>query len=168
VLSVLSNAATFAVGASTMRGTYDPEHRLPFSIYGAHAVLRIKDLFVRAEYLSRRTAMSLGDDPEQRFRYGPNAAGVYDPYVVKDGGYVEVEVPLGSRVAFVAREDALRRRGNVVKMSTLRSESILVRSTVGLAILLRAALRLKLSYELYDFSDFEDEQVAHIGIAGPF
>ncbi|MGE0870703.1 MAG: hypothetical protein AB7P03_19210 [Kofleriaceae bacterium] len=168
VLSLLTDVATFAVGISTMRGTYDPDHKLPFEIYGAHTVLRIRDVFLRAEYLQRRTKMSLGDDPASRFKYGPNEMGIYDPYVVKDGAYVELEVPLGSRLSFVAREDALRRRGNVLQMSPLRSESVIVRSTAGLAILLRSSLRLKLSYELYDFSDFEDEQVGHIGIAGPF
>jgi hypothetical protein len=30
------------------------------------------------------------------------------------------------------------------------------------------ALRLKLSGEVYDFSDFDDEKVIHLGIAGPF
>jgi hypothetical protein len=30
---------------------------------------------------------------------------------------------------------------------------------------LRPSLRLKLSYEYYDFSDFEDESVVHVGIA---
>jgi hypothetical protein len=34
--------------------------------------------------------------------------------------------------------------------------------------MLREGLRLKLSGELYDFSDFEDEVVVHLGIAGPF
>lgn len=168
VLSLLSDVTTFAVGASAMRGTYDPDHKLPFSIYGAHAVFRIKDVFLRAEYLQRRTKMSLGDDPATRFRYGPGSDGFYDPYVVKDGAYVELEVPLGGRVTFVAREDGLRRRGNVVTTSMLRSKSELLRSTAGLAIMLRASLRLKLSYEYYDFSDFKDEQVVHVGIAGPF
>ena len=30
------------------------------------------------------------------------------------------------------------------------------------------ALRVKLSGELYDFSDFDDEIVIHLGLAGPF
>ena len=38
----------------------------------------------------------------------------------------------------------------------------------GTALLLRASLRLKASYEYYDFSDFESESVFHLGIAGPF
>ena len=152
-----------------MRGTYDPQHRLPFQIYGAHAVVRIRDVFLRAEYLTRRTKMSLGENPMERFRYGPSTTtGQWDPYFVKDGAYVELEAPLGRRVTFIAREDGLRRRGNVVMTSDMRSDSAVMRHTVGLAIAIRSALRLKLSYEYYDFSDFEDESVVHVGIAGPF
>ena len=50
----------------------------------------------------------------------------------------------------------------------MRSDSAVIRHTAGLAIAIRSALRLKLSYEYYDFSDFEDESVVHLGIAGPF
>jgi hypothetical protein len=50
----------------------------------------------------------------------------------------------------------------------MRSESEVIRHTVGLAIAIRSALRLKLSYEYYDFSDYADESVVHLGIAGPF
>jgi hypothetical protein len=52
--------------------------------------------------------------------------------------------------------------------STMRSDSALMRHTAGAAIVLRQSLRLKLSYEYYDFSDFDDESVVHVGIAGPF
>jgi len=38
----------------------------------------------------------------------------------------------------------------------------------GVAIGLGQSMRLKLSYERYDFSDFDDESVIHAGIAGPF
>lgn len=166
--SILSDNTTTSIGASVMRGTYDPNHVLPFAIYGAHAVIRMGDVFLRAEYLWRRTKMSLSDDPDARFRYAPSANGTYDPYFVKDGAYAELEVPMGPRVTGILREDGLRRRGNVVTGSAMRSESEVIRHTVGLAIAIRSALRLKLSYEYYDFSDFSDESVVHMGIAGPF
>jgi hypothetical protein len=166
--SILSANMTTSIGASMMRGTYDPDHKLPFAIYGAHAVVRIGDVFLRAEYLWRRTKMSLGDDPDARFRYAPSADGTYDPYFVKDGAYVELEVPLGPRVTAIWREDGMRRRGNVVEGSAMRADSQIIRHTAGLAIAIRSALRLKLSYEYYDFSDFDDESVVHLGIAGPF
>lgn len=168
VASVITDNTTWSAGVSEMRGTYDPEHRLPFSIHAAHFIARIGDVFFRAEYLTRRHKMSLGETPMERFRYGPGATGTFDPYVVKDGGYVELEMPLGNRLTLIGREDGLRRRGNVSATSTMRSDSALIRHTVGTAIVLRQSLRLKLSYEYYDFSDFDDESVIHVGIAGPF
>ncbi len=168
VASVVTSDLTWSAGVSMMRGTYDPEHHLPFSVIGAHMVLRAKSVFLRLEYLSRRTRMSLGEDPMERFRYGPRADGTFDPFVVKDGGYAELEVPVTNRLTLLVREDGLRRRGNVVKTSTMRSDSALLRHTAGVAIELWSALRLKASYEYYDFSDYEDESVIHLGIVGPF
>ena len=166
VASVIADAATLSVGVSTMRGTYDPDHRLRFAIAGAHVVLRVRDIYLRAEYLTRRTEMSL--KAPDRFRYGPNSAGVYDPFFVKDGGYAELEVPVGGRLTVIAREDGLRRRGNVLKGSVMTSNSRVIRSTGALAYEVAQALRLKLSYEYYAFSDFHNESVIHLGFAGPF
>jgi hypothetical protein len=168
VASVITDNTTWSAGVSMMRGTYDPEHRLPFAIYGAHFVARISDVFLRAEYLTRHHEMSLGDSPMERFRYGPGTTGTFDPVVVKDGAYAELEVPVGNRLTLIAREDGLRRRGNVSANSMMRSDSALLRHTAAAAIVLRQQLRLKLSYEYYDFSDFDDESVVHVGIAGPF
>jgi hypothetical protein len=135
---------------------------------GAHMVLRAKDIYLRAEYLTRRTRMSLGENPMERFKYGPGSGGTFDPEMVKDGGYAELELPITSRITLLGREDFLRRRGNVVKNSELRSDSALLRHTAGLAVVVWSALRVKLSYEYYDFSDFENESVIHLGIVGPF
>lgn len=168
VLSFVLGRFSAAIGASTMRGTYDPDHRLPFSILGTQLVLRFKDVFLRFEYLNRKTKMDLGDDPGKVFKYGPGADGVYDPYFVKEGAYGELEVPLRSRLTLVLREDGLRRRGNVINTSELRSDSALIRHTAALAISLGQSVRVKVSYERYDFSDFSDESVIHTGIAGPF
>jgi len=168
VASIVTSKLTWSAGVSMMRGTYDPEHHLPFSIWGAHMVLRAKEVYIRAEYLSRRTTMSLGEDPMARFKYGPGADGKFDPVMVKDGGYAELELPITSRITLLGREDFLRRRGNVVNTSELRSDSAILRHTAGLAVVVWSALRVKLSYEYYDFSDFEDESVIHLGIVGPF
>ena len=167
-VAILSGATSVMLGGSVMRGTYDPEGDHRFAIYGAHAVLRAKDVFLRVEYLRRLTEMALGDDPAARFRYGPGADGMYDTTFVKEGAYAELEVPLGKRLTAVLREDGLRRRGNVAMNSELRKDSAVLRHTAGVAVLLRSSLRLKLSYEYYDFTDFSDESVAHVGIAGPF
>jgi hypothetical protein len=165
--SIHTAHAVLLAGASAMAGTYDPDDELDFALMGAHAVLRVRGLFLRAEYLARRTRMSLGDDPASRFRYGPGKDGWFDPYFLKEGFYGELEVPAG-RFDFVLRWDGMRRRGNVIRTSELRSDSAVLRYTVGATYQLREALRLKVSGELYDFTDFEDEAVVHLGIAGPF
>jgi hypothetical protein len=162
------NASTnVSLGASGMVGTYDPDNELDFWLVGADLVLRTSPFILRAEYLLRRTEMALGLDPASRFRYGPGSDGTYDPYFLKDGFYTELEVPLGD-VDLVARWDGLRRLGNTLATSELRSESIMLRYTGALSYRLRAATRLKLSAEYYDSSDFEDEVALHIGIASPF
>jgi hypothetical protein len=159
--------ASFTLGASGMTGTYDPDNELRFQLVGAHAVLGYRGAFLRAEYLARRTEMALGENPAERFRYGPGMDGAFDAYSLKEGFYVETEVPAG-RLGFVLRADGMRRRGNVLESSDLRSDSAVLRYTAAATIRLREALRLKLSGERYDFSDFEDEVVFHLGIAGPF
>lgn len=168
ILGVVRGRTTANIGASIMRGTYDPEHRLTFGIYGAHANLRYRDLTLRVEYLVRETEMEMGDNPFADFKYGPGTDGVFDPYMKKEGAYAELEVPVGSRLTVVLREDGLRRQGNVIRASSLRSDSAVLRHTAGVAIGIGHSVRIKLSYERYDFSDFDDEDVVHAGIAGPF
>jgi hypothetical protein len=163
----LGSSSSISLGASGMAGTYDPDNELFFVLVGGDFVLRLDRVFLRAEYLVRRTEMSLGDDPAMRFRYGPDAKGHFDDFSVKEGWYAELEVPVG-RFDLVGRWDGLRRRGNVLASSTLRSESILLRSTAAVSYRLHGALRLKFSGEIYDFSDFDDELAIHVGVAAPF
>jgi hypothetical protein len=161
------DASLFSVGASAMAGRYDPDAKYLFAIAGADAALQTPSLTLRAEYLIRRTQIALGDDPASRFKYGPGTDGTFSDIVVKDGWYAEADVPAG-KVDLIGRWDGLRRLGNVLATSPLRSDSIVLRYTAGLAIHLRNDLRLKTSVELYDFSDFPDEVAAHLGLAGPF
>ncbi|MBK9033570.1 MAG: hypothetical protein IPL61_20290 [Myxococcales bacterium] len=163
----LSDTATVTAGASGMAGRYDPEARLGFAIAGADLVFRRDRTFVRAEYLIRWTQLALGDDPAGRFKYGPGADGRYADFTVRDGFYLEAEHSLG-RVELIGRWDGLRRKGNVAATSALRSESAVLRYTLGAAVRVRGGLRVKSSIEAYDFSDFDDELALHLGIAGPF
>jgi hypothetical protein len=149
-----------------MFGTYDPDNKLHYQIAGAHLVLQLSRVFLRAEYLVRRTEMALGDDPAQRFKYGPGKNGKYDPYFLKSGWYAELELPAGDRLDVILRWDGLRRQGNVLRDSELRSDSAVLRYTVGASIKIRGAVRLKLSGELYDFSDFPDEVAIHLAVTG--
>jgi len=154
-------------GASVLYGTYDPDNELDILLLGTDLVLRIDRWTLRAEYLVRRTKMALGEDPGSTFRYGPGADGKFDPYSLKEGFYGELAFPLGP-LEGVARVDGLRRTGNVALTSELRSESLVVRYTVGTAINLVRDWRIKLSGEFYDFSDFDDEVGVHLGVVGAF
>jgi hypothetical protein len=149
-----------------MAGTYDPENKLHYQIAGADLVVQIARVFLRAEYLIRRTEMTLGPDPSLQFKYGPGKDGKYDPYFLKQGFYAELEVPLLDRVDAILRWDGLRRQGNVVRTSELRSDSALLRYTAGTSVRIRGATRIKLSGEFYDFSDFKDEIAIHLAVTG--
>jgi hypothetical protein len=165
--SRLGDRTTLALGASGMTGRYDPEAKLGFAIGGADAALQIERFAVRFEYLIRVTEIAIGDDPAQRFKYGPGTDGMYDDHVVRDGFYAETEIPVG-RVDLIGRWDGLRRLGNVSSSSMLRSNSVLLRYTAGVAVPITAGVRLKASVELYDFSDFADELAVHTGVTGSF
>jgi len=163
----LGESSTVSLGVSGMYGTYDPDNKLTFLIGGADLVLRLNAVFFRTEYLIRRTEFDLGPTPQTTFRYGPGPDGKYDDFLVKDGFYTELEFPVGP-FDFVGRWDGLRRRGNVPIASPLRSTSEVLRYTVAMTYRVWQALRIKLSGEFYDFSDFADEGVIHLGLAGPF
>lgn len=163
----LGSRSSLAMGASVMTGRYDPKAELDFAIVGADVVLRLDNIFLRSEYLIRRTRFALGEDPEARFKYGPGPLGTYDDFSLRDGFYAEAEAQVG-KIDLIARWDGLRRIGNLPAASELRSKSIVLRYTAGLAYRVIGTLRLKTSVEVYDFSDFDDEVAVHTGIAGPF
>ena len=155
------------VGASGMWGRYDPESQLDVLILGADLVLKVERWVLRMEYLARYTEMSLGDTPETSLIYGPGPDG-YDEGSLKEGWYAETEYPVYTGLDLVARFDGLRRRGNVAEGSALRSDSIILRYTLGLAWSPMTWMRIKASVEFYDFSDFADETAVHLGIVGTF
>ena len=165
-LNLIRNKNTITAGVSAMAGTYDPENRLSFAVVGADLLVQISRVFVRAEYLVRRTEMALGSDPSLRFKYGAGKNGRYDPYFLKQGFYAELEVPISDRIDGIVRWDGLRRQGNVLRTSELRSDSAVLRYTLGGSVRLAGATRIKLSGEVYDFSDFEDEVAIHLAVAG--
>ncbi len=163
----LPASKVLTLGASAMFGHYDPSAHLGFAILGADATLQLGKSFVRTEYLIRRTELSIGDDPAARFKYGPGANGSFARYSLKDGFVAELQIPI-SRFEVIGRWDGLRRFGNVLATSTLRSQSTVLRYTAAATYRLTGALRLKTSIERYDFSDYADELVIHAGLAGPF
>lgn len=165
-INIVAGKTTVTAGASGMFGTYDPDNKLHYQIAGVHLVLQLSRVFLRAEYLGRRTEMALGDVPAQRFQYGPGKDGKYDPYFLKQGWYAELELPASDHVDVILRWDGLRRQGNVLRGSELRSDSTVLRYTAGASIKVRDAVRIKLSGEFYDFHDFTDEVAIHLALTG--
>jgi hypothetical protein len=55
-----NSSAHLSLGGSGMVGNYDPDNELLFWLVGADLVLRTEPFIFRAEYLLRRTEMSLG------------------------------------------------------------------------------------------------------------
>jgi len=164
----LNDDVSMAFGASAMGGHYDPKNELSYLLLGADLQLRYKRIYWRSEYLIRRTRMALGEDPATKFKYGPRKNGSFDPFSIKDGFYTELEVPVSDKVDLIGRWDGMRRRGNVVASSPLRSNSAILRYTGAIAYRLSMGLRIKSSIEFYDFSDFEDETALHLALSGPF
>ena len=163
-----SDDLTFSLGTSMMAGHYDPDNELSYFLGGLDFIMQYKRLFWRSEYLIRRTEMFIGDDPASRFKYGPGADGTYSNYFLKDGFYSEVEFPINDTIDFIGRFDGMRRYGNVLASSPLRSRSAVFRYTGGITYGFDSGIRLKTSLELYDFSDFQDEVATHVGLAGSF
>lgn len=168
VSMLMGDSASLKIGASGHWGTYDPRNELEYLILGADLVLKVERWVLRAEYLIRRTEMSLGDSPEERFLYGPGGNGEFDSFSLKEGWYVETRYPVIKSLDIIARFDGMRRRGNVVPTSALRSDSVVLRYTLGAAWAVIPAFRIKLSGEFYDFSDFDDEVGVHVGVVGAF
>jgi hypothetical protein len=163
----LSAFAVMTLGSSAMWGHSDPDRQQSYSIIGLDAYLRLADFELRGEYLVRRQQMAM-HDPDERFRYGPNEDDEYEDYFLKDGFYVEATAPVIDRLELVGRFDGLRRTGNVLVNSPLRYRSALLRYTAGINIVFDASVRLKLSGEFYDFTDFDDEVVANAGVVAAF
>lgn len=164
----LSPDVMFTLGGSGMAGRPDPERERKYFILGLDLYARLSMINLHAEYLVRRTEMALGQDPNERFRYGPGEDGDYDPYFIKDGFYVESDFVLSERVELLARLDGLRRLGNVVINSPLRKRSGVLRYTAGVNFVLDGSIRIKINGEFYNFSDFDDEVALNAGVTAAF
>lgn len=164
----VSEDVLVTLGASMMAGRPDPARELTYAIVGADLYLRLGSFDLHAEYMLRRQEFPLGDDPNSKFRYGPNRNGEYDNFFIKDGFYIEGTMPVSGRLELVARVDGLRRTGNVTLNSPLRRRSGVLRYTAGLNVVLDGSVRLKFSAEAYDFTDFDDEVALNAGVAAAF
>jgi hypothetical protein len=164
-LSYASNPGAFLgdanLGASYTTGRYDKAAALDYTAWSVDATLRLGKLLLRGEYASRDTEL----DPAKTYPFA-----VVDPWFRKSGLYAEAEVPLGGYLAAVYRYEELCRTGTPLPGSApaLSADSAFVRHTGGLVVTPAAALYLKLSWELWQTTDFGDFQTYHAGIGGAF
>jgi hypothetical protein len=162
-------ASDLTAGASFMRGTYDPQNRFTYTIAGGDLAARIGRTQVRAEYLVRHQTFLAS--PSADFKLPVPASGV-DSFD-KHGWYLEVERPFGDVLTLIARADGLYRAGNILTSSELGPRAAVFRYTGGAAIGMLRGWRLKLSGELWSFSNdppvHQDLELAvHMGVVGTF
>ncbi|MBL8714812.1 MAG: hypothetical protein JNL79_02385 [Myxococcales bacterium] len=147
----LGEASDLTVGGSSQYGTFDPDRKQSYWFYGADASLRLSRTNIRVEWLARRQTFDASDPT--RFAYVvPKDGG---DFFVKQGGYAEIEHPLGKKVDGVFRYDVMYRTGNVLVGSELRRQSAVQRFTVGAMVTVDRAFRVKASTEIWQFSDPE-------------
>lgn len=166
----LADASDLTVGASAMRGTYDLNNDQSYLIIGGDATLRLDKFNIRAEYLGRRTEFSTAN--RAAFKYV--VADSNGDFSMKHGAYLEVEEGLTPELDLVGRLDGLFRVGNVEYASELSRRSSVFRYTLGTAYAIERGLRIKLSTELWEFSDRDAltgrkiELSMHTALAGSF
>jgi hypothetical protein len=166
----LGEASDLTLGLSSMYGTYDPSNDLKYWIVGGDATLRLDKTNIRAEYLGRRTQFSTEDKTVFKYIVADNRGD----FSMKHGGYFEVEQALTPELDLMGRVDGMYRVGNVEAASELSRRSSVFRYTLGTAYAIERGLRIKLSTELWEFSDRDGltgrklELSMHTALAGSF
>jgi hypothetical protein len=165
----LGGSSDITAGASAMVGRFDPDASLTYGIYGADLTFRIARTNIRAEYLVRRQQFDVSDPT--RFKYVVPPSG--GDFFAKHGAYFEIEQPLFKDLDLILRMDGMARVGNVAVASALSRESSVLRWTVGSAIGIERGLKLKVSGELWKFSDRDARNKnmdigVHLGLVGTY
>jgi hypothetical protein len=152
----LGEMSDVTLGTSAVYGTYDSSNELAYAIVGGDVSLRVFLTNVRIEYLVRRTQIDVTDPARLALPVSATGDEVY-----KHGAYVEVEQPLSPALDMIARVDGLYRVGNFLADPTdetpLARRSSVVRYTLGASYAFERGFRLKLSTELWNFSDADDD-----------
>jgi hypothetical protein len=151
-----------SIGGSYTGGRYDRDATREYHVWAADATLRFGKLVLRGEYAARRTDLD------------PSATGypyaLEDPWFTKEGFYGEAEVPVGKYLAAVYRYEELRRTGTPLpgSVTELTQDSTFVRHTGGLVVTPSTAIFVKLSWELWQTTDFGEFHAYHAGMGGTF
>jgi hypothetical protein len=165
----LTPSTDLTFGASGMAGTYDPDNKYTYMIFGADGWLRVGRTHLRAEWLMRRETFDTSNAAAFKYVVPPTGGDFF----VKHGAYVELEQPLGSGVDGIVRVDGMMRLGNVAAGSPLSSQATVLRYTLGTSFVVARGVRLKLSPELWQFNyaDSAGRDLAvslHVAVAGAF
>jgi hypothetical protein len=152
----LGGLSDFTLGASGMYGTYDINNDYAYGILGGELAVRVKRTVLRMEYLVRRTEF----DTSNPAGYALPVTGNKDSFL-KHGAYVELEQPLSPSVDLIARADGLYRIGNFLtaedEPAPLAKKSWIMRYTIGGSYAFERGFRLKVSTELWQFSDKDED-----------
>jgi cytochrome c553 len=149
-------------GASYTGGRYDRDATREYHAWAADATVRLGKLLLRGEYAARRTDL---DAAATGYPYA-----IVDPWLEKEGFYAEAEAPLGGYLSAIYRYDELRRSGTPLPgaPADLTADSEIVRHTAGVVVTPATSLFLKLSWELWQTSDFGEFHTYHAGLGGAF
>ncbi|MBX3190766.1 MAG: hypothetical protein KF819_27460 [Labilithrix sp.] len=166
----LGEASDLTLGVSAMGGPYDPENRETYVIFGGDVSLRLDKTNIRMEYLGRRQTFDISN--KAIFKYV--LADERGDFFMKHGAYAEIEQALTPELDLIGRVDGMYRVGNVEAASELSRRSSVFRYTLATAYAIERGLRIKLSTELWEFSDRDAltgrkvELSFHSGLAGSF
>jgi hypothetical protein len=150
-----------SIGASGMGGYYDDDGDLSYLLAGVDLYTRIGQVNVRGELMMRRTAIP--DNPAQ-YRQA-----LVDLFTQREGFYLEVDAPATRWLEWLVRYDGFRISGPTRIGSALPDgESTISRGTAGINLIPTSAIKLKLNYEYWRFSAFDNEHLINTGIVGTF
>jgi hypothetical protein len=165
----LGSESDLTLGGSGMRGNYDDENRLAYTIFGGDLSLRLNTTHIRLEYVGRLHELEAVAD-EQLLE--PLADGARQT-IGKHGAYLEVVGPATRWLDVVARVDGMHRRGNNLATSTVGTRAAIVRYSLGTVISLAEGWRVKSSAEVWTFYERlgghpDTELGLHLAAVGTF
>jgi hypothetical protein len=136
------------LGASLLRGAYDPLTEFEYEAWGVDASLWERGFQLRVEYLERATDVL---DGESR------------ALLRKKGFFAQLESPEWRRFAAVGRFDGLLREGPPLSTDNDRSSGV-TRWTTGVSFSPTLDTQLRLQFEYWRFTDFDGIGVVHAGV----
>jgi hypothetical protein len=133
----------WSLGGSISAGTYNRNDTLWYVMGGAELYFRAGPVVVRAEALARRTDI----DPSAPYDYA-----LIDPWFLKLGWYVQLDVTPIPALVLVLRTDGVHRLGMPLPGSELAPSAGAQRQTASGLFRITEQLMVKASYELWTFT----------------